>query len=430
MGKFINTNFSDAVNNVTETVRTFLNNPYYLFNDKKPTLVTYYNINGEKSTLDEGARINYSDLGDNCPLRYNRITDFVVYGIDRIALSLENGEFGLESGEITGDVVILPGTIEPYPGDYFSIDHAKDSNWLFRINDVQKDTLDNGANIWKCGYKLEHDDNTDILPLVTDDYKLLINNIGTKYNTILESKKYDLLDAMDHICTTLKQYYTSLFYDQRVQTFIFVNYGEDHFYDPYMIEFLIRNRILDNGVHNDYIYIDHKIETKRTFALDYNRTFFKAVEDRDINSLIKCKTDSTADYIDEFGSIFNSRADDYWQMNYFVPSVDPTPQPYQFHNVMNCFPKDLIIDCKDNHLYTQPEIDANWELGWYNIITKHFNHTVLDETDYAHLEECEFSDNIRAFYFIPLIIFAIETYERELLMTSPYKNISLNKKAS
>jgi hypothetical protein len=97
---------------------------------------------------------------------------------------------------------------------------------------------------------------------------------------------------------------------------------------------------------------------------------------------------------------------------------------------MNCFPKDLIIDCKDNHLYTQPEIDANWELGWYNIITKHFNHTILDETDYAHLEECEFSDNIRAFYFIPLIIFAIETYERELLMTSPYKNISLNKKAS
>ena len=90
MGKFVTTNYSETINSVTETVKTFLNNPYYLFTDKKPTMVTYYNLNCEKSTLDEAARINYSDLGPNCPLRYNRITDFVVYGIDRIALSLEN----------------------------------------------------------------------------------------------------------------------------------------------------------------------------------------------------------------------------------------------------------------------------------------------------------------------------------------------------
>ncbi len=429
MGKFITTQYADAINDVTETVKTFLNNPYYLFTDKKPTLVTYYNLNCEKSTLDEAARINYSDLGPNCPLRYNRITDFVVYGIDRIALSLENGEFGLESGEITGDVIILPGTIEPFPGDYFEIPLAKDSNWLFRINDVQKDTLDNGSNIWKCGYKLEHDDNVDILPLVTEDYKLLVNNIGTKYNTILESSKYDLLDAMDHICTVLKRYFVSLFYDQRVQTFIFVNYGEDHFYDPYMIEFLIRNKILDNGAHDEYIYVDHKLEKRRTFAMDYARTFFAAVEERDINDLVKCKVDTTADYIDEFGSIFNSRPNDYFQMNYFVPCIEPTAQMYQFHNIMTCFPKDLIVACKDNALYDMAAVEEEPLYGLYNIIVKHFNHTTLNETDYQNLEKCEFSDNIRAFYLIPLIIFCIETYERELLMTSPYQNISLNKKA-
>ena len=197
-----------------------------------------------------------------------------------------------------------------------------------------------------------------------------------------------------------------------------------------MVEFLIRNKILDNGAHDEYIYVDHKIETKRTFSLDYNRTFFKAVEDRDIKALIKCKTDSTADYIDEFGSIFNSRPNDYFQMNYFVPAIEPTAQMYQFHNIMNCFPKDLIVACKDCTLFDQSSIEANPDFGWYNILIKHFNHIVLDEADYRHLEDCEFSDNIRAFYFIPLIIFSIETYERELLMTSPYQNISLNKKAS
>lgn len=425
MGRFIDTSYTEAVKDVTSTVKSLLNNPYYLYNDKKPTTVTYYNINSERSTLDEAARISYSDLGPNCSLRYNRIKDFVVYGIERIALSLENGEFGLESGEITGDVIVLPGTIEPYPGDYFEIDHARDSTWLFRIIEVNKDTLDNGSNLWKCSYKLEHDDNHAILPLVVDDYRLIINNIGTRYNTILESKKYDLVDAMDHICTTLKQYFVALFYNQRVQTFIFVNYGDDHFYDPYMIEFLIRNDVLNAGAYSEYIYVDHKIALKNTFALDYNRTFFKAVEDCDLKALRICKVDSTADYIDDFGTIFASRPDNYWQMNYFVPSYDPQPQPYVFHNVMNCFPKDLINRCIDNDLYTEPEIEKTPEYGLHNIIIKHFNHTPLDESDYRHLEDNDFSDNIRAFYLIPLIIFCIETYEKKLLVTTPYKNISI-----
>ena len=40
--------------------------------------------------------------------------------------------------------------------------------------------------------------------------------------------------------------------------------------------------LVDKG-HDEYIYIDHKIKTINTFALDYNRTFFKSIEDRDIN---------------------------------------------------------------------------------------------------------------------------------------------------
>ena len=58
-----------------------------MWNDKKPTLVTYYHINAEMSTLDEASGMNYSDLGPNCPFRYNKIGKFVLYGIDRIALS-------------------------------------------------------------------------------------------------------------------------------------------------------------------------------------------------------------------------------------------------------------------------------------------------------------------------------------------------------
>lgn len=425
MGKFIDTSYTEAINNVTGTITSLLNNPYYMWNDKKPTMVTYYHINAEQSSLDESSGMNYSDLGPNCPFRYNEIENFVLYGIDKIALQLQAGEFGLESDEITGDAIVLPGTIVPYPSDYFIINHANDS-WLFRVNDVNKDTLYDGSNIWKLSYRLEHIDDSHLQDLVVEDYKMIVNNVGTKYTPILRSSSYDLVDSLDHICTTLKQYFVSLYYNERVQTFIFTHYLEDHFYDPYMIEFIIRNKILENGSHDEYIYVEHKIATIKTFALDYNRTFFKAVEDKDIKAIQKAKTDSTADYIDEFGSIFAARTDPYFKMNYYVPTMDPTPQPYVFHNVIECFPKELIPKIVNNDLYTKAEINQKPEFGLRNIIIKHFNKTAFDQSDFDNLEKYDFSDSKDSFYMIPMIIYAFESFEQGLLVKEPYENIIIN----
>ena len=425
MGKFIDTSYTKAVDNVSETVKSLLNNPYYMWSDKKPTTVTYYHINAEKSSLDQAAQIPYSDLGPRCPFRFNKITKFVLYGIDRITLNLENGDYGVEAGEISGDAIVLPGTIVPYPGDYFSIDLATDSTWLFRVNDVDKDTLDDGSNIWKLSYRLEHDDNSKIVDLVTDNYNLIVNNVGTRYTSVIRSDSYDLVEALDTICSTLKDYFISLFYNEKVQTFIFTHYVEDHFYDPYMIEFLRRNKILENGNNDEYIYIDHKIATIKTFSLDYNRTFFKSVEDKDIKHLIKAKTDSTADYIDEFGSVFAARADDYFAMNYFVPAYDPKPQPYVFHNVMECFPKNLIPKIRDNDLYTKAEVDNNPLFGIYNIIIKYFNKIDYDKCDFENMEAFDFTDGLTCFYMIPVIIFCLESFEREILVKNVYENNSI-----
>ena len=425
MGKFIDTSYTEAINNVTGTITSLLNNPYYMWNDKKPTMVTYYHINAEQSSLDESSGMNYSDLGPNCPFRYNEIENFVLYGIDKIALQLQAGEFGVESDEITGDAIVLPGTIVPYPSDYFIINHAKDS-WLFRVNDVNKDTLYDGSNIWKLSYRLEHIDDSHLQDLVVEDYKMIVNNVGTKYTPILRSSSYDMVDSLDHICTTLKQYFVSLYYNERVQTFIFTHYLEDHFYDPYMIEFIIRNKILENGSHDEYIYVEHKIATIKTFALDYNRTFFKAVEDRDIKAIQTAKTDSTADYIDEFGSIFAARTDPYFRMNYFVPTMDPAPQPYVFHNVIECFPKELIPKIVNNDLYTKAEINQKPEFGLRNIIIKHFNHTSFDQSDFDNLEKYDFSDSKDSFYMIPMIIYAFESFEQRLMVKEPYENIIIN----
>ena len=92
-----------------------------MFNDKKALPVDYYNINNNQSTLDKGLKINYDNDGKDTPFRYNLIHDMYLYGIDRVATSLESGEFGISGSEISGDAYILPDTITPYPGDIFSI---------------------------------------------------------------------------------------------------------------------------------------------------------------------------------------------------------------------------------------------------------------------------------------------------------------------
>jgi hypothetical protein len=97
LGKLLNTTYHDTVNNITGMYNSLVNNPFYNWNDKKPTICTYYNINKDYSSLDPGSKIQYDNINDESPIRYNRIYDFLIYGFNRIELNTENGEFGLEA---------------------------------------------------------------------------------------------------------------------------------------------------------------------------------------------------------------------------------------------------------------------------------------------------------------------------------------------
>ena len=413
MGNFINTTYKDTMESIVSISEDLIKNPLYIFNDKKALKVLYYNINCEESTLDEAARIPYSNLGLSSPFRFNRINDMFIYGAEKIQLSLENGDFGLESSEITGEAIILPNTITPYPGDYFEISHLK-RTFLFKVNDVQKDTLDDGANIWKIGYKLDHTENTKILPLIVSDWNMVVNNVGTSYSPIIESAKYDLIEKLDIVAVQLKEYFKDIFYNNKIQTFCFTNFYLDKFYDPFMIEFLLRNKILNNSGQRDYVYIDHKLKLNKTFSIDYNKTFFRSVETKDISHLKRAKTKSTAEYINDIMSIFSKRPENYFCLNYFVPSYESVPTVYSVHDVMNCFPDELVDNIIENKYF-----DAEDKL-FYNIIIKYFNNDDISLDDIKCLEYIDYLDNIDLFFAIPVLIYCIE-YSIKKMMNATYK---------
>lgn len=395
MGKILSTTYHDTVQNITGFYNDLVNNPFYTFNDKKPVICTYYNINKDFSSLDPGSKLSMDNIGSESPIRYNRIYDFIIYGFNRVELNTEVGDFGLEANSVEGECYILPNTIVPTEGDYFEVEHIKDSSWLFIVKDVQKDTLDNGSNTYKISYKLEYIDHNEIQSRIVYNYRLIEKREGTNIASIVRCEDYDIAKLMDEKAVMLKEYFQELFYSNKVQTFIYVDVTEFRVYDPFMIEFLIRNKILDNS-SEEYIHVTHQIPVTNTFSIDYDKTFYRAFEKRDIKKLVCSSRYTNIDYIKGYGTTFATRYEDYFRATYVeMPGYN------------TCCIDDEIVDfITTNKLYN----DDKEQIVpiWRNIIIKYFNNTDITIEELESINEIDFSYSKDAFYTIPLLIFCLE----------------------
>ena len=174
MGRFLNTTYTKTVESLEHGMIHRLDNPFYMFTDKHPTPVTFYNVNDTQSTLDDGTKDIQDVIGPDAPLRYNKITHVLLFGIERISTELEIGDYGLENSEVEGECILPPGTFKPYADSYFTIDHITKNKCWFRITKVTTDTLENGNNFWKMSYVLDKvGDDFDLDSLVMKHFRMI-----------------------------------------------------------------------------------------------------------------------------------------------------------------------------------------------------------------------------------------------------------------
>lgn len=401
MSKFINTEYNTTIDSLMEGLKDRLKNPYYTFIDKHANIVEYYNRNLEKSTLDEGTKHQYSILGQQSPTRYNLIHDAHLYGIERIAINWNLNDFGLEADPIEGDAIVLPNTFIPYQDDFFIIKHT-DKKILFKVLEVSIDTLENGANLYKIRYKLDRLDDIDIDNLVVEEYRMLNYNEGTGCKCVVRETTYELAEKLDNYIVALKKYYKSLFYNNKVQTFTFILGPNEinYFYDPYMIEFIIRNNILAGD--SEYTYVSHQIPVTNTFSIDYDRSFFRALELRDKNK-VPNRNNAMGFTIEDPNSPMSSRYEDYFRveynyeenfLNYIITPITP----------------ELVQAIKENTYYA-PDDPKNI----YNIIVSYFNGEDFKPEMIKILDTINYKRSMHMFYLIPIVIYVIEYYLRKLL---------------
>ena len=420
-GKFINTktSYTQMVANSNKIMKGLLDNPYYLFTDKKAQEVNYYNLNTTMTTLDEATRGNYSDIDYNSPLRFNKIIGFYLYGISKIEPNLDIGDFGLESSDITGEALVLPNTIVPYPGDFFYINELP--KYLFKVTAVNPNTLDTGSTMYRVAYTLRTSDGLDnIEPQVVKKYKFIMESSGTNISTsIVEEEVLSTIDSLQDYATELKDYYTSMFYDSRANSFTYrynpsfngqydYTYEQGDYvhlvnmqrcpcspmgfkvYDPYLIEFIIRNKILSGATN--YVYIEQQMFLNNTFDVDYARTIFSSLEE---NNLDKHYGRSVGNLLllDQKLSIMYQYPMDYYYMEY--------------HNLRQDFFYISIFDDPDfKNKIKEKKYTSKDPLK--NIIIKYFNKEEITIDDLKKLEHVDYMENKEFYYMIPMVIYCIE----------------------
>lgn len=421
MATFLNNRYTDtATGLISDANDRMVINPHYMYNQMKPVQCIFYNLSVEGSGYDVATYTEYAIIGPRSPFKFNKIKNCTLYANDlRVLLNLDYSENGLETaGPIEFELVVIPNTFVPYQNSLISFDQLRANpytkNYLFVVDQVDPDTFENGANSYRIRCHLyttggkgfngtsEFDlPATDLEYLenqqVVQSYVMNIENAGTDIKCVLTEEDANSAESLSDVTAQMKDFYTQLFWNNPVQSFTYET-PNGFYYDPYMIEFIIRNRLFDTS-NNGYIYVHHELKMPPTFAIDYNESYFRAIEKRDLAAF----TDRYAygQLITNINTLFVTVPQRYFAVIYDKPCLFGTFQPLQAI---------MTYSAHSNTIYLQQD-----EYAMYNIITQWFNEGTIPNNTIDILSKVHWEPIKEHFYFIPICIYVIDQYLKGMI---------------
>ena len=258
--------------------------PTARFIDTTPVFVTYYHVDIDNTTVDEGFMDVASVIGHRSPIRFNKIENFPLYGMDQIVLNIAEDDQGLDT-TWDGDGIVLPKTIKPVPNDFFVIPTLKDY-YIFRVTNIQYDTV-MPDNYYKIEFKLEYIDSTkleEIEKQVLEEHICVLENIGTETNCIIEKSSYQKIKEIEKMYAEIKDLYMAMFYNDRHNVFLCEIEDNKLLYDPLQTYFINIHKLFNNK--NDLstiILTDQYDDPKRKYK--YAKSVYRFLETRDMKLL-------------------------------------------------------------------------------------------------------------------------------------------------
>ena len=259
-----------------------INSELSRFLDKSPTFVTYYHINNHESTADGGFRDIEDIISHRSPLRFQKIENFPLYGIDQIIPNLTESEEGLNT-DFSDDAVLLPNTIKPFPNDFFMLETSK-GKFLFRVTEIQYDNI-RPDNFYKITYRFEYLDDDKVEKIdeqVHDKFTCILENIGTENQCLIENEALTQLTLIDALYNDMVETYFSIFYNKRYNCFLGETGDGYKLFDPLQSVFFNKHKLLVKKSNYSTIVLSEGFEDNKR-KIKYERSIYRFFERRDVS---------------------------------------------------------------------------------------------------------------------------------------------------
>lgn len=440
MAKIISVEKSKYINQNIELYSQNKIGQYSKFLNKNPIFVTYYSINLQESRSDIGTGGIQKEYGPASPIKFNKIKDLPIYNLPTINPDLDYDESGIDINIDLSDIIILPNTVKPIPGDYMLLDFPGIKQFLFRVNNYKHNTIQSNdfyevdLDIKEIGTNLES--TTGIINQLSQTYQTIFDNIGTQDKCFILDTDVDKINALVRTMDVIKANYINLYYDGQVGSFVdcIPFTGTDcpvenrcncmqEVYDPYLEKFINNtNLYYVNDVENSLLLVPADI-LPSDFDYLYSRSIWNAIIRRNMEML------ATYMYyweskISKAYSPFNMQDRDTDSIKLYLSSteldlanqINGANQTYVRNGACVAgtllgayFDISLINQIKNKELTSTDYLDK--------IIYNYFNN-ITEEIDKDVLLQALLDPTERVFKYTPMIIYIINVYYNEYFKKS------------
>lgn len=369
-----------------------LKSPVSRFIETTPTFVTYYHLNPDATTTDTGFKDVSSIIGFRSPLRFNKIEEFPLYGIEQIQLQLQDLEQGLDS-TYESEAIIVPGSIKPLENDFFMIPYLNNP-YVFRVTEIMYDNI-MSDNYYKIGFKLEYLDDDKVENLenqVYEKYTCILENIGTENNCIIELESKQLLNKIDEMYDDMASTYKSIFYNDRHNCFLGEIGCGQFLYDPLQTQFINTHQLFNKKHDLQCLMLaDQFTDSKR--RIKYEKSIYRFIERRNPNLVKKFSYDIYAGINNRETSFYRWMEKSIYILD--IPSELST-------NATDIFSNEFILAIQGNGSTNSAHAELIKKYVRNEKLTIHDIPLTLNE------ELLTLDGNMEVFFFTPIIMYIIK----------------------
>lgn len=410
-----------------------LNSQYTKFLDKPPTYVTYYHINTISSTTDNGFGNVQELIGDESPLRFSEIKDFPIYGIEHLMLDLSEEEEGLQTS-LEGEGIILPNTVKPLPGDYFTITYLREK-FLFVVTEIRFDTIKSN-NYYKITYSIKSVNSSSVEEIekqVDEKFTCVKSNVGTEDKCIIEDSQKEIADKIGKVVKDLSTNYLSLFYNSKYNAIMYTTIGGTKIYNKYLGEFVNRTKLFSDVDSFNTLYFTNE-EKDPNFVYDFENSFYACLIDNSWTNIDSCKYSLRP--VINLDSVFHLHREKK------VRSLDCNGSEHRFVDsrlyemiknnkqlpLASIIDKGMIIDCQYEQSPVSPILingdvemmDRNTRINMLimaSLLIDYFNDNIgnLNALEIDNIAEMRINPKFWTYLYVPVIIFILKHYQRRYM---------------